>query len=272
MVDSHCHLYDDKISNRCNEIIANFANDNIDYVIIPSCDFDSMQKAFDLSQKNVKIFSALAVHPHDAKNFDEDCERFILQNASNAKVVALGEFGLDYFYNLSPINAQMQALEKQLKLCNIVDLPAIFHIRDGVDLSAYWDSYADFFSIVKNNLPKRGGVMHCFGGDKNKAKKALDLGFNISFTCNVTYKTNEHLRQALSYIPLDRLLIETDSPYLSPRTMRDKPNEPKNVYYVAECISQIKGVSIDDVFEITKKNTENLFFKIKEHYKNDYLL
>ena len=264
MVDSHCHLYDDKISARCDEIIANFANDNIDYVIIPSCDYNSMQKAFDLSQKNEKVYSAFAVHLYDAKNFDDNCEKFILQNASNDKVVALGEFGLDYFYNLSPVEAQIEVLEKQLNLCNKTDLPAIFHIRDGVDVASHWDSYSDFFSAVKNVRPKRGGVMHCFGGDKDKARKALDLGFNISFTCNVTYKTNEHLRQALEYIPLDRLLIETDSPYMSPRTMRDKPNEPKNVYYVAECISQIKGVDIERVFEITKQNTEKLFFKIKQ--------
>ena len=263
MVDSHCHLYDEKISERCDEIIKNFSNDKIDYVIIPSCDYDSMQKAFDLSQKNEKVYSALAVHPHDAKNFDKDCEQFIMQNANDSKVVAIGEFGLDYFYNLSPVNKQIEVLERQLYLCNQVDLPAIFHIRDGVDFSSHFDAYGDFFPAVRACLPKCGGVMHCFGGDKDKARMALDLGFNISFTCNVTYKTNERLREALAYIPMDRLLIETDSPYMSPRTMRDKPNEPKNVYYVAECISQIKGIEINEVFQITKQNTERLFFKIK---------
>lgn len=264
MVDSHCHLYDEKIVDRCGEIVANFQRDNIDYVIIPSCDLESMKKAFDLSQDNALVYSALAIHPHDAKNYNDACEGFITKNACNEKVVAVGEFGLDYFYNLSPVRAQIEVMERQLHLCNQVDLPAIFHIRDGVSPMEHWDAYADFFSAVKNVMPKRGGVLHCFGGNKDKARKALDLGFNISFTCNVTYKTNEHLREALEYIPLDRLLIETDSPYMSPRTMRDKPNEPKNVYYAAECFAQIKNVSIETIFEITKQNTEKLFYKIKQ--------
>lgn len=264
MVDSHCHLYDEKIVDNCQNIIDNFKNDNIDYVVIPSCDYDSMKKALELSQKHDAVFSALAVHPHDAKNYDSLCEKFITDNAKNPKVVAVGEFGLDYFYNLSSVDKQIEVLEKQLYLCNQVDLPAIFHIRDGVDMASHFDAYLDFFNAVKNVLPNRGGVLHCFGGDKDKARKALDFGFYISFTCNVTYKTNERLREALQYIPLDRLLIETDSPYMSPRTMRDQPNQPKNVYYVAECFSQIKNLDINTVFEMTKQNTEKLFYKIKQ--------
>ena len=268
MVDSHCHLYDEKIVDRCDEIINNFKTDNIDYVIVPSCDLDSINKAYELCKKHPQVFSALAVHPHEASSYDDECEKIIKSRSKDEKVVAIGEFGLDYFYNCSPANMQMEVMEKQLIVCNEVDLPAIFHIRDGEkNTGSRYDAYTDFFSAVKNCIPNRSGVLHCFSGDKQKAGKALDLGFYISFTCNVTYKTYEHLRQALEYIPLDRLLIETDSPYLSPRKMRDLPNEPKNVTYVAECFAEVKHVSIDEVLEQTKENTETLFYKIKNNLK-----
>lgn len=263
MVDSHCHLYDDKIVDRCQDIISNFQNDNIDYVIIPSCDYDSEQKALNLAKRYDKVYCALAVHPHDAKNYDALCEKFVLDNYSNAKVVALGEFGFDYFYNLSPYQKQFEVAERQMVLCNECDLPAIFHIRDGLaNETEHFDAYKDFFSLANRYPLKRSGVLHCFGGDKDKARKALDLGFYISFTCNVTYKSNEHLRETLKYIPMDRLLIETDSPYMSPRHQRNLPNEPKNVKYVAGCMSEIKNIDIENVYNITKENTEKLFYKI----------
>ena len=265
MVDSHCHLYDEKIADRCNDIISNFEKDGIDYVIVPSCDYDSQQKAFDLSKKNDKVYCALAVHPHDAKNFNENCQNFIINHSSDPKVVAIGEFGFDYFYNFSPYRTQIEVAERQMQLCNSCNLPAIFHIRDGNPNEVeHYNAYADFFALARAYPLKFSGVLHCFGGDKDKAKLALDLGFYISFTCNVTYKSNEHLRGALKYIPMDRLLIETDSPYMSPRHARNLPNEPKNVMYVAECMSEIKGIDIKTVYDITKQNTEQLFYKINK--------
>lgn len=264
MVDSHCHLYDEKIVDRCEEIINNFQNDDLDFVIVPSCDFESMQKAFDLSQNHKLVYSALSVHPHSAIEFDEKCEQFIKQNSSNEKVVAIGEFGFDYFYNLSPYKKQIEVAERHFELCNECDLPAIFHIRDGqASITEHYDAYEDFWGLAKNCELKRSGVLHCFGGDKDKARKALDMGFYISFTCNVTYLSNEHLREAVKYAPLDRLLIETDTPYMSPKHQRNLPNEPKNVKYVAECFAELKGTTFEKVCEQTTINTKNLFYKIK---------
>ena len=264
MVDSHCHLYDEKIAQESTNIINNFETDNIDFVIVPSCDFESQQKALKLSQEHEKVFCALAVHPHDAKNYNEETENFIINNYKNNKVVAIGEFGFDYFYNLSPFKKQIEVAERHFYLCNQCDLPAIFHIRDGLPQETeHYDAYKDFFNIAKNVSLKRNGVLHCFGGDIDKARKALDLGFYISFTCNATYQSNQHLRDAIKYIPIDRLLIETDSPYMSPRHQRSIPNQPKNVKYVAELISELKQIDVEIVYNQTTFNTKNLFYKIK---------
>lgn len=264
MVDTHCHLYDDKIRDRAKEIIDNFQNDNLDFVIVPSCDMQSMEQALQLGQFNEKVYTALAVHPHSAIEFNDECEQFICKNASDDKVVAIGEFGFDYFYNLSPWQKQIEVAERHIELCNQCDLPAIFHIRDGDSTKVeHYDAYADFWNLVKNCDLKRSGVLHCFGGDKEKAKKALDMGFFISLTCNVTYKSNEHLREVVKYAPIDRLLIETDSPYMSPKHQRSLPNVPKNVQYVAECFAELKNMSLESVCEQTTINAKNLFFKIK---------
>ena len=264
MVDSHCHLYDDKIADNAKEIIDNFSNDNIDFVIIPSCDYDSQLKAFNLAQQYDKVYCALAVHPHDAKNYNQQTQDYIINNSTNDKVVAIGEFGFDYFYNLSPFEKQIEVAEKHFDMCNKCDLPAIFHIRDGAPNTVeHYDAYNDFFYLARLYPLKRNGVLHCFGGDKDKAKKALDMGFYISFTCNATYQSNEHLREAIRYIPLDRLLIETDSPYMSPRHQRNIPNQPKNVKYVAELMSELKEVDIQTIYNQTTANTKSLFYKIK---------
>jgi len=254
-VDSHSHLYDEKLCDRADEIVENFAQDNILCSITPSCDLKSMQQSLALAQKHAQLFSALGVHPHDAKNFDNKCKEFLEQNSSQSKVVAIGEIGLDYFYDLSPKEKQKEVLKWQLDFANKKELPVIFHVRDA---------YKDFFEICKGNLvPKANGVLHCFGGNVEDAKKGLDLGFYISFTCNITYKHSEILREVVDYVPLDRILIETDSPYMSPNHMRKLPNEPQNVLYVAEQIANQKQKSLEEVAQITTKNTFDLFKKLK---------
>ena len=255
LVDSHSHLYDERLSERADDIINNFSNDNIACTIIPSCDYDSMSKTLELSQKYPKVFSALGIHPHDAKTFDDNIKDFFQKNYNNPKVVAIGEIGLDYFYDLSPRDLQREVWEWQLNFSNIANLPAIFHIRDA---------YADFFDVCRGNLiPKQNAVLHCFGGNLDDAKKGLDIGFYISFTCNITYKHSEVLREVVNYVPLDRILIETDSPYMSPNHCRKEPNEPKNVIYVAEQIAKQKGISLENVAEQTTKNFFELFKKVK---------
>lgn len=254
-VDSHSHLYDERLNQRADEIIKNFENDKIACTIIPSCDFKSMQQTLELSQKYNKVFSALGIHPHDAQSFDDNIKNFFKQHYNDDKVVALGEIGLDYFYDLSPHDLQKEVLEWQLDFSNKSNLPVIFHVRDA---------YPDFFDICRGNLiPKENAVLHCFGGNVADAKKGLDMGFYISFTCNITYKHSEILREVVDYVPLDRILIETDSPYMSPNHCRKEPNEPKNVLYVAEQIARQKGLSLENVGEQTTKNFFDLFKKAK---------
>lgn len=254
-IDSHAHIYDERLSDRTEQIIQNFDSDNLLCTLVPSCEYDSMVKAFDLSQKYHNVFCALGIHPHDAKNFNQTVIDFYKKNSTNSKVVAIGEIGLDYYYDLSPRDTQKSVLEWQLEFANSVPLPVIFHIRDA---------YSDFFEICKNNLvPKESGVLHCFGGNVADARHGLDMGFYISFTNNITYKHSEILREVVDYVPIDRILIETDSPYMSPNHCRKEPNEPKNVFFVAEQIAKQKGIDIESVAEMTSQNFFDLFKKAK---------
>jgi len=255
LIDSHSHLYDERISSKTDEIVNEFEFNKIGCTLVPSCDLKSMQQTIELSNKYDKVFSALGIHPHDAKNLNYEIIDFLNANYNKPKVVALGEIGLDYFYDLSPRAKQREALEFQLDFANSVSLPVIFHVRDA---------YKDFWEICKGNLvPKESAVLHCFGGNKEDAKKGLDMGFLISFTCNVTYKNSNVLREVLDYVPLDRLLIETDAPYMSPNHCRKEANEPKNVFYVAEQIAKQKQISIDEVADKTTQNFLNLFKKAR---------
>ena len=251
-IDSHAHIYDERLKDRFNEIIENLNNNFLDYIVVPSCDYESMKQAFEVSQKYDKIYCALGMHPENSKDFDDEIMQFQLENAKNAKVVAIGEIGLDYFYEFSKRTIQKKVLEQQLEYAKSINLPYIFHVRDAYD---------DFFSIIKNYKIK-AGVMHCFGGDKEIAKKALDLGLHISFTCNLGYKNSINLREAGEYTPLDRIMIETDCPYMSPKNARKEINTPMNVQYVAEELSYLKKMPIEKIAQITKENSLNFFDKI----------
>ena len=255
LVDSHSHLYDERLKDRADEIVKDFDYNNIGCTLVPSCDLKSMKQTLELSNKYQKVYSALGIHPHEAKTFNQEIIDFFNKNYNNSKVVGLGEIGLDYFYDLSPRKTQMEVLEWQLNFANEISLPVIFHVRDA---------YPDFWDICKGNLvPNQKAVLHCFGGDIKDAEKGLDNGFYISFTNNVTYKNSTILREVLDYVPLDRLLIETDAPYMSPNHCRKEVNEPKNVFYVAEQIARQKQISIDDVAKTTTENFLNLFKKAR---------
>ncbi|MFH1576974.1 MAG: TatD family hydrolase, partial [Candidatus Margulisiibacteriota bacterium] len=199
------------------------------------------------------VFNAFGLHPHDASEWKDDLPDKIRQLAQEKKIIAIGETGLDYHYKLSPLEKQQEVFRKFLQLSQELDLPAVIHSRDAAK---------DTLTILhEENQGKLKAVLHCFGGDMELGQQALDLGLLISFTANITFKKADQIRNAAKEIPLDKIMIETDCPFLAPQAYRGKRNEPSYVVKVAEQIAEVKGIKLEEVAMQTTKNARN-FFKL----------
>lgn len=208
----------------------------------------SLERAVEVAEKYEGVYAAVGVHPHDAKLFDENAAEQIESLIKRSpRVIALGEIGLDYHYDHSPRQVQREVFIKQLRMAREMDLPVIIHSRSADD-----ETVKVLSEEMKGNA--RGGIMHCFGGTPLMALQVLELGFLVSFAGNVTFKKAENLREAARVVPLDRLLIETDCPYLTPVPFRGRRNEPAHVVEVARCLADLYGVEIE---EIGRRTTEN---------------
>ncbi|MCZ6527700.1 MAG: TatD family hydrolase [Candidatus Dadabacteria bacterium] len=248
LIDSHAHLV--SLEN-LPEVLQRAQENNINKIVSISSDIPSTEATISLAEEYDYIFATTGVHPHSADQMSEEVLIGIDHFAENDKVVAIGETGLDYFYMNSEKEVQIDSFTEHIRLGKKHDLPIIIHVRDA---------HEDMIEILSNeSMPDTPGVIHCFTGDYDTAKKYLDLGFYISFSGIVTYKRSEELREAAKKIPKDKILIETDSPYLAPVPHRGKPNEPSYVKHVAETISNVRGISFDEIAEITKANAEKLF-------------
>ncbi|WP_300410044.1 TatD family hydrolase [Lagierella sp.] len=250
IIDSHAHLDDEKFNEDRDELLEELKKKNIAYVINPSSDMASSERVVKLSQKYPNIFAAIGIHPHDAETYKEGDLDKLKELSKSEKVVAIGEIGLDYYYDNSPREIQKKIFKKQLMLASELDLPVIIHTREAM---------GDTFEILNEFKDKVKGVMHCYTGSIEMAERFMDLGFYISIAGPVTFKNAVNVRQMAKEIPLDRLLIETDSPYLSPEPKRGKRNDPTNVIHVAEKLAVLKGVFLDDIIENSRKNTMELF-------------
>ncbi len=253
--DTHTHLTDKKIDHE--NIIKNFKQNDIGGCIICGDDFSSSKEAISIAEKHKNIYATIGTHPHESKNFDDNMRKFLQENYKNSKVIAIGEVGLDYYYNFSEKQVQRQVFEEQIKFADKFKLPLVFHVRDAFD---------DFFEIINKNLSHitNGAVVHSFSGDEVLAKKILSYGFYLSVNGMITFKNAENLRNVVRCIPLDKILIETDCPYLTPEPFRGNVNEPKYVKRVAEELAKIKGLGVDEVKNQVYKNAKNLFKKIGE--------
>lgn len=256
LIDTHTHLADERYDEDRETVINNFEADNLEFVIEIGSDYPSSLKAFELGQKYKNIYTALGVHPHEAKNVTKENYEHFKQLAKNEKVVAIGEIGLDYFYDLSDRETQKRVFAEQLELADSLNLPVILHIRDA---------YEDAFNILKDNKDKlnNGVLFHCYSGSKEMAEqfmKHFDMYF--AFGGAITFKKAKK-EEIIKTIPRDRLLIETDSPYLTPEPNRGKRNEPKYVGFVAEKIANILEITLDELMEINRENTLRLFSRIK---------
>jgi len=248
LIDSHAHLV--SLEN-LPEVLQRAQENNINKIVSISSDIPSTEATISLAEEYDYIFATTGVHPHSADQMSEEVLMGIDHFAENDKVVAIGETGLDYFYMNSEKEVQIDSFTEHIRLGKKHNLPIIIHVRNADQ---------DMIEILtKESAADTPGVIHCFTGDYDTAKKYLDLGYYISFSGIVTYKRSEELREAAKKIPKDKILIETDSPYLAPVPHRGKPNEPSYVKHVAETISDVRGISFDEIAEITKANAEKLF-------------
>ncbi|MFI5323719.1 MAG: TatD family hydrolase [Thermodesulfobacteriota bacterium] len=248
LIDTHAHL--DSLEDVPGSI-ARARENGIESIIAISSDLTSSKNTISISEKYGNVFAAVGIHPHASRGADDTSLREIEDLTGTDKVVALGETGLDYHYLNSERDAQTISLKEHINIANRAGLPLVIHVRDADH---------DLIQILKSErVSDRTGVIHCFTGNYETAKNYLDLGFYISFSGIVTFKKSEEIRDAAKRIPHDRILIETDSPYLAPVPLRGKTNEPANVKYVAETIAETRGISLEEIAELTTGNAERLF-------------
>ena len=252
IIDSHCHLsYKDKFEN-ISEIIRNANDVGVKKFLNISTKFSEFETLVNISKKYEDIYYTLGVHPHEA---DEMCQNIvdeIKNKLSDSKLLAIGETGLDYYYNHSDKKKQIRSLEMHIELSQETNLPLVIHMRDAEE---------DMISIFKKNIKIKefNAVIHCFTGTKEFADEMLDLGFYISASGIITFKKSENLRNIFGQIPLDKILVETDSPFLSPEPKRGKINQPANIIHTLKKLSEIHNIEYDKMCDITTKNFYNLF-------------
>jgi TatD DNase family protein len=251
LIDTHCHLDFPPFDPDRDLVIQRAKEEGISYFINIGATLESSAAGCALAQKYPQIYASVGVHPHDADSFNCQAEARLRQLASEKKVVAIGETGLDYYRNLSSQDNQKRVFIKQMELAKDLKLPLVIHSRQAEK---------DVMQILKSALPLRA-VVHCFSGDENFLKECLDCGFFISYTCNITYKKAQGLRDMVRLTPLDKLMLETDAPYLSPEGFRGKRNEPLQIKLLANEVGRIKGIGFAEIAEKTTQNAKD-FFKL----------
>jgi TatD DNase family protein len=255
-VDSHCHIDGPEYDADRKDVIARALAAGVTTMLnVGTGDPHSgaFERAVELAEKHPEIYCAIGVHPHDAKLFDDAAEQRLTSLAKqSSRVVAWGEIGLDYHYNHSPRDVQRRVFRGQLRIARELNLPVVVHSREADD---------DTIAILRAELSgyERAGVMHCFGGSLRMAHEAIELGLLISFAGNLTFKKAEDLREIARQLPLDRLLVETDCPYLTPIPFRGKRNEPARVVETAKCLAELKEAEVDEIGGVTGANFAKLF-------------
>lgn len=252
LVDSHCHL--NMLKDDLQEILQRAKDNDVSYMQTICTTMEELPDIITIVEKYDNIFASCGVHPNDIKEIIP--YEAIVDYSNHPKIIGIGETGLDYYYQNTVKTTQITSLVEHIKAASCSLLPIIIHTRDAEEDSC------DILCSEMKNSPFRG-LIHCFTASKDFAKKMLDLGMYISIAGIVTFKNAGDLQEIVRYIPLSSLLIETDSPYLTPHPMRGKPNEPAFVKYVAEKIAELKGVSLEEVANTTTRNFTSLFTKAK---------
>ena len=251
--ESHAHYDDEKFNEDRNEVIEALFNEGIWKIINAGANIESSLKSIELAKKYDSFYASVGVHPHDVKDMHQKDIETLLVMATYKKVVAIGEIGLDYYYENSPKEIQKLWFREQISIAKEIQLPIIVHSRDASK---------DTYDIIKDTKAYEvGGVVHCFSGSKETAKKYVDLGMYIGIGGVITFPKANKLKEVVEAIPIENILVETDCPYLSPMPNRGKRNDSRNIKYILEAVGNIKGIAYEEVERITFENGEKLFFQ-----------
>lgn len=253
LFDTHCHLNDEQFAPDLAEVIERARDRGVTRVVVPGVDIESSVAAVTIAQTHDGVFAAVGVHPESLGRLPDVNAALdrIAELAQHRKVVAIGEIGLDYYWDTAPRDVQRDVLRRQLRMARALGLPAIIHNRDATE---------DTVHILETEQgPDLTGVMHCFTGSYETAERCMAAGFYISFGGPLTFRNARHIPEVAARIPADRLLIETDAPYLTPHPHRGKRNEPGHVLLVAEKLAEIRQQTVEDLIRLTADNGLRLF-------------
>ena len=252
--DNHAHLDDEKFDEDREELIKKIHNDEIDKFVSAGYSLESSKKSIELSKKYDFMYSTCGISPNDIPQTEEEVWKEVAEikkiAKENNKVVAIGEIGLDYHWNTENKELQKRAFIEQIKIANELNLPIQIHTRDAV---------MDTLEILKKNNVNKKGIFHCCPLNRELVKEGLKLGFYISFAGPVTFKNSKNANEIIEMVPNDKMLIETDSPYLSPEPFRGKRNDPRNVKLIAKRIAEVKNITTEEVANITYENAMKVF-------------
>lgn len=249
LIDTHAHLDFDNLRENLDEVIGNACDVNVEKIIIPGVKINDTPEIIKIIDEYDNIFGSVAAHPTEVANWQDDDYEKLSDYAEHEKIIAIGETGLDYYWDKTYIEKQKHVFRLHIQLAIEKNLPLIIHNRDA---------HSDTLEIIKE-FPKSKGVMHCFSGSAEFALECIKSGFYISLGGPVTFKNSKKPKEVAEAVPMEWLLVETDSPFLAPHPFRGKQNEPAKVRLVAKAIAEIKGISFEEVANITSDNAENLF-------------
>ena len=256
IIDSHCHLTYEPMSSSLEETIKRANKDGVEFLLTISTEDKSFSNILDILDKYKCVYGSYGIHPHEAKQHKGiKFENIIEKVKQNKKIIGIGETGLDFYYNHSEKKDQIESFLEHIEASQKTNLPIIVHTRSAED-----ETFEILQKAVKKNNLKI--LIHCFTGSKDFAFKLLDIGAYISASGVVTFKKSQDLADTFKEIPLNRLLVETDSPYLAPEPLRGKPNEPSYIIHTVKFLSELKKVSIENISDSTSKNFFNLFGKL----------
>jgi len=251
LIDSHAHLEMPEFRRDLTEVIQRAKASGIDYIFTVGTEKKDWNRALEIAHSHPSVYSILGVHPHNAREIDEETYPTLRKLCADDKVRAYGEIGLDFYRNLSPQDVQLNRFREQIQLAKELGLPIVVHDREA---------HQETLEILKSEKAEgSGGIIHCFSGDYHMAQECIEMGFYISVPGTVTFKNTGGFQEIIKGLPLESLLIETDAPFLAPVPFRGKRNEPSYVRYTAQKVAEIKKVSLEKVAEVTTENALRVY-------------
>lgn len=269
LADTHCHLTLPHFDPDLQQVLTRAKEECVYRILVPGLDLASSRRAVELAQRYPEIYAAVGIHPHNAKDWNHSTKGELRELAQSPKVVAIGEIGLDYYRDLSPREKQRSVFQDQLNLAREMELPVVIHNRNAID--DLMDCIGPWSTSLPASLRSGSGVLHANSADLENTRKVLEVGFYIGIAGPITYQKAEVLRRVTAELPLKRVLLETDAPYLTPHPKRGKRNEPSYVQLIAQQCATLFEVSVNTISATTSQNATNLFNWNHGNYSSDIL-